>query len=223
MAKRRVDITGERYGRLTVIKEVESNKYHRRWLCQCDCGNETVAYMNSLRNGNTQSCGCLQKERAHEANISNLAGRKFGKLTVLEIDQTKKNNRVYWKCHCDCGNSVSVATHRLVNEETNSCGCLRVEQGKSVQIYNQTQLTYEGVFTPLLRSKIRTDNQTGVKGVYPVQRKNGIKYAARIGIKKKEIYLGTYDTIEEAAMARKRGEQFYHEPYLPEQNGVSED
>lgn len=58
---------GERFGRLTVIREVEPkiygpNGYVRYFLCKCDCGNESVVSIHNLRNGVTRSCGCLRKE-----------------------------------------------------------------------------------------------------------------------------------------------------------------
>ena len=57
------DITGQRFGRLTVIENVGRDK-HRQviWRCKCDCGKETIIRGYSLRSGNTQSCGCLQDE-----------------------------------------------------------------------------------------------------------------------------------------------------------------
>ena len=58
-----VDITGKRFGRLTVISRSGSNKRgNAKWLCKCDCGNHTTVLGNKLRSGHTQSCGCLHKE-----------------------------------------------------------------------------------------------------------------------------------------------------------------
>lgn len=60
-----IDLTGKRFGRLVVIKWVGKDKWrHRRWLCKCDCKNknEIIVTGGNLRNGNTKSCGCLQKE-----------------------------------------------------------------------------------------------------------------------------------------------------------------
>jgi len=55
-----IDLVGNRYGRLTVIKRHGSNKYGQtRWLCLCDCGNEKVVVSGNLRSGITKSCGCL--------------------------------------------------------------------------------------------------------------------------------------------------------------------
>lgn len=66
---KKIDITGERYGRLTVLKLEPSKKYLSMWRCRCDCGNEITAYLGNLRRGTTQSCGCLQRERTSKANI----------------------------------------------------------------------------------------------------------------------------------------------------------
>lgn len=54
----------------------------------------------------------------------NLAGKKFNKLTVLEIAY-KKDNRVYWKCLCECGNTAVVVSSSITRGRTKSCGCLR--------------------------------------------------------------------------------------------------
>jgi len=51
--------TGNRYGRLIAIKEVEDKK----WLCKCDCGNVKSIASASLRSGATRSCGCLRREK----------------------------------------------------------------------------------------------------------------------------------------------------------------
>lgn len=57
-----VDLTGMKYGRLTVLRQGE--RFHNKitWECQCDCGNKTVVLSNSLRTGNTKSCGCLSRK-----------------------------------------------------------------------------------------------------------------------------------------------------------------
>jgi hypothetical protein len=54
---------GSRFGRL-VVKERTKNKgeHEATWLCVCDCGKELVLSGSNLRSGNTQSCGCLQRE-----------------------------------------------------------------------------------------------------------------------------------------------------------------
>lgn len=61
------DLIGQRFERLTVIGQAEphiSSKGTRRtrWICTCDCGNETIAYGSNLQKGLKKSCGCLEKE-----------------------------------------------------------------------------------------------------------------------------------------------------------------
>lgn len=57
-----IDLTGQRFGRLVVIKKVESHCTNAKWLCKCDCGNETTALGTTLRRGETKSCGCIRAE-----------------------------------------------------------------------------------------------------------------------------------------------------------------
>lgn len=65
------DLTGRRFGRLTVIKDDIVEQGHRKWLCKCDCGNETIVLGISLLSGKTQSCGCIVGSIG-EQNIVNL-------------------------------------------------------------------------------------------------------------------------------------------------------
>lgn len=58
-----IDLTGQRFGRLIVIKKHGINNHRQvQWLCQCDCGNLTTPLGMCLRNKSTQSCGCLSKQ-----------------------------------------------------------------------------------------------------------------------------------------------------------------
>lgn len=56
------DLTGQRFGRLTVLEFVPNDKSNSYWKCKCDCGNETLVAGEKLTRNHTQSCGCLQKE-----------------------------------------------------------------------------------------------------------------------------------------------------------------
>lgn len=72
VAKNRIDLTGQRFGRLTVIRyshrlRTKSGDCYSMWLAVCDCGTEKAYRGTSLRVGNTTSCGCLTRERSAEA------------------------------------------------------------------------------------------------------------------------------------------------------------
>lgn len=65
----KIDLTGRKFGRLTVIEEAGRDKFGAvLWRCRCDCGNESIVLSNSLRRGNTLSCGCLNRERTVETH-----------------------------------------------------------------------------------------------------------------------------------------------------------
>ena len=68
-SRKQNDLTGQRFGRLVVIsynEEVSKKKKGSHWNCKCDCGNVTVVWGGSLRKGNTNSCGCYNKEKTKE-------------------------------------------------------------------------------------------------------------------------------------------------------------
>lgn len=62
------DLSGRRFGRLTVLRESDpsmpmpSGKRDRRWLCLCDCGKQTIVRQENLTAGRTMSCGCYASE-----------------------------------------------------------------------------------------------------------------------------------------------------------------
>lgn len=57
--RNKVDLTGQRYGRLTALYPAENIGARTAWLCRCDCGKEVVVPTNRLRCGHTKSCGCI--------------------------------------------------------------------------------------------------------------------------------------------------------------------
>lgn len=77
------DLTGQRFGRLTVICRAESyvtksgNK-PTRWKCKCDCGKVTTAMAANLKRGRTQSCGCYLKESIKETKNHYVKHGGFG-------------------------------------------------------------------------------------------------------------------------------------------------
>lgn len=58
-----IDLTGQRFGKLTVLRKAENLKERVAWLCRCDCGNEKVIIAKLLRNGRKKNCGCVKPKR----------------------------------------------------------------------------------------------------------------------------------------------------------------
>lgn len=111
---KRIDMTGQRFGMLTVLRPSDQKKSY--WVCQCDCGAIKECHPSNLRSGNTRSCGCSTKIR------TDLTGERFGKLTVLQESAQQEG---MWLCQCDCGKITEVSTNNLRRGHTKSCGCIR--------------------------------------------------------------------------------------------------
>ena len=124
---KRIDLTGQRFGRLTVIslnEEVSKQKKKSHWNCKCDCGNEIVVCSGSLKSGATTDCGCSRKKE--------LIGQRFVRLTVINYNEevSKQKKGSYWDCKCDCGNEVIVHGSSLRSGHTKSCGCYNRDKAK---------------------------------------------------------------------------------------------
>lgn len=62
-------LIGQKFGKLTVVKRVENNKHgHVCYLCQCDCGGQTIVERMKLKNGTTSSCGCIKSKGEEKIN-----------------------------------------------------------------------------------------------------------------------------------------------------------
>lgn len=121
---KRIDLTGEKFGRLTVIKYVGPGKNGAQWECECECGSPKTVGSYALRSGNTQSCGCLHREYLQERKSpdTDFTGKKIGKITVIELDRVE-NGVHYWACKCECGDEIELRGVNLERGLTKSCGC----------------------------------------------------------------------------------------------------
>lgn len=129
MGRKLIDLTGQKFGRWTVIKRVQNKGKQPYWLCQCNCENHTLKEVKgaSLRNGQSKSCGCLQKQHLQ----NDLTNQRFGKLIAIQPTSERSGTQVVWKCKCDCGNITYVGAGNLKNGHTLSCGCLRKENNNT--------------------------------------------------------------------------------------------
>ncbi|MEK5645911.1 MULTISPECIES: hypothetical protein [Paenibacillus] len=110
--KKQVDIVGQRFGKVEVIKETGTGRnYDRMFLCRCDCGTEKTCSMNDLRRGSIQSCGCSNDDRLKLMQQKNESSRVNGvvphhlkrKITHnkstgvkgVSAEYTKKGTKIY--------------------------------------------------------------------------------------------------------------------------------
>lgn len=148
-------IIGKTFGRLTVLDfDIDKTNQTKRtyYICQCSCPNKTITSvrLDGLldKNNPILSCGCLQREAASrqgKLNRTDYTGQRFGKITVIKIDEekTKEKKVPYWLCKCDCGTEISVLASSL-RRGIKSCGCLQSKNEFIIkQILERLHLSFE--------------------------------------------------------------------------------
>lgn len=208
---RELDLTGQRFGKLTVLCRTEKRMDQGSvvWCCQCECGNTAEVSASRLVRGKVRSCGCLS-----DPPPKDYIGKVFGRLTVTGYAGKKRKTTersavtvTYWRCRCTCGKEIVAAQPELQNGDTQSCVCrqkdhareaLKLVDGTSVAILERNQ-------------KMRSSNTSGCTGVSRDQRTG--TWMAYINFKKKRYWLGRYKDKNDAIKARKAAEEM-HEDFL---------
>ena len=142
------DLTGLRFGKLTVIERDEdyiypNGKHAPKWKCICDCGKEHSVRSNYLKYREQPCCPECAKEKLSSKRMEDLSGKKFGRWTVIERDDNRRD-KVFWKVRCECGTESSVEAHSLKSGNSKSCGCYASEViSKTKSKYNKYDLSGE--------------------------------------------------------------------------------
>lgn len=121
------DLTGRRYGLLTVLHRAENRGRQTFWACKCDCGGYIETRGADLKRGSVKSCGCLRKKVSRTNTFVDITGKKFGRLTAIECVGSVKN-RALWLFECECGRFVVVNGKDVRTGNTKSCGCLKDDE-----------------------------------------------------------------------------------------------
>jgi len=176
---RLIDLTGEVFGRLTVIRyQGKNEKGIHTWVCRCECGNVVVARGDVLRYGKTRSCGCLAHETYAASGrkskgrpsprLIDLTGQNFGFLTVIERGENSRTGQTRWRCRCICGRETLVLTSSLRRKQTISCGCMGLLHATQAKIkhgdapFRRTK----GLYTTWAAMKRRCNNPNSTQYKY---------------------------------------------------------
>ena len=149
MRGRLIDLTGQIFGRLTVIQQGGFDKYRNAlWLCKCTCGTEKIIVGTSLRSGNTNSCGCLRDEITRDrvkltpglANMRRIFGdyKRIAKRRGHTFDLTEKQFAELIKkdCHYCGAKPNNVAKQKKCNGTYIYNGLDRIDNTKGYTLDN---------------------------------------------------------------------------------------
>lgn len=169
-----IDLEGQTFGRLTVVKQGDyyispKGAKVKRWVCECECGNTVQVNTTQLRNGNTKSCGCYQKEIATQnhmvhgmykkriyniytsmiqrcENSNNVDYHNYGGRGIQVCDEWKNNFEAFYDWAMLHGYSSGLTIDRIdVNGNYEPLNCQWVtykEQGNNRR--NNHLITYNG-------------------------------------------------------------------------------
>lgn len=170
MGRHVIDLTGRKFGRLTVIERGQTSKAGMpRWICQCECGNIRLVQGEQLRGGRSQSCGCYAREQTSKRarihgqrntalynvwdamkqrcmNPKSKAWKYYGGRGVSICEEWQHNFETFNKWANDNGYQKGLTIDRIdVNGDYEPSNCRWVtmrEQGKNKRC--NVSLTYKG-------------------------------------------------------------------------------
>lgn len=206
-----IDITGQKFGKLTVFKRVENDKNLRAvWECKCDCGKVTTVSGKNIRSGNTKSCGCLSSrntigkrtykhgmshKRLHNIrslmimrchNSGNPNYINYGKRGIYVCDEWRNSFVSFMNWSNDNGYSENLVIDRIDNDGPYSPdNCRWVTNAENVAAG---------------RKRKPNTNKTGYTGVHYCNTNE--KYYAQLGKSGKRYRSIGFDTSSEAYIAR---------------------
>lgn len=151
-----------------------------------------------------------------------LIGQRFGRLVVVDEGEII-DYRKYWNCICDCGNKRIVRGGHLKDGSSKSCGCLvsevnrkkiqkTIDSGGYTDFIKKDTIEMGTRLTAISEGKIRSDNTSGVRGVYWSKKRKS--WNARLMLKGEYVFDEFFKNKDDAIKARKEAEEKYFKPIL---------
>lgn len=233
------DLVGQKFGRLTVrekgpIKIQKNGQKLLTWICDCECGNETIATQRALLIGNKQSCGCLLLEFLRNKRKNN----KYDLSGDFGIGYTEKNEKFYFdledydrinKIHWgknqsgyfygkDTVTHKLVLLHRYIMQAPSNLVVDHIGGSETLFDNRKANLRLVARSQNSKNHKLYGHNKSGVTGVYWVTQAQ--KWEAVVTVEGRKVRLGQYKNKEDAIKARKEGERRYYKEYSYDQSQI---
>lgn len=210
------------------------------WVCQCDCKDKTIVNVrgDSLRSGKIKSCGCLQKEIVSKISKGNKHSKKYntydlsgeygigytlkGEEFYFDLEDYDKIKDYCWRIEpkgyvvCDSceGTHSTLYFQRAIFSNLPDHTLIQIDHIKGKNTRNDNRKSNLRVCTAsqnCMNKGLRTDNTSGVTGVYWYKPQN--KWVVKICVNQKDIHIGYFDNFEDAVKARKEAEEKYFGEY----------
>ena len=208
-----INMVGLKLWRFTVIERAEnSSGGQARWKCLCDCGTVKIISGTNLRSKRTQSCGCLQRERAADTQF------KHGSKGTSEYNIWKGiKKRCYNKKHrsySDYGGRGITVDERWKENFSAFIDDMgkRPSDNHSIERkdvngdYEPSNCIWATPTEQARNKRLRPSNISGHIGVTPL---SGGRWQVSIGVNGKSKYIGCYKVLDEAIEARRIAEIKY--------------
>ena len=227
-----INLTGQRFGKLTVIKRAEeyvSPKGQRgiQWLCECDCEdkNQIIVRGSNLKSGLTNSCGCYKIEKQKQYNEYDLKSHNYGigylddgTEFYFDLEDYNKIKDIKWKkdkdgyivsnyIDKDSGKTKQYKMHRLITDCPDDLIPDHVYGENTRNDNRKSNLRICTEQENHINRKISTNNTSGVTGVHWYNKTQ--RWRAVIYYHNKKIHLGSFENFEDAVLARKNAEKEY--------------
>lgn len=141
MNKPSEDLSGLRYSNIEILKYAGNGSWE--YVCLL-CNEKNTIKTGDLNKGikRKSNMGCPKCSRKNR-EFEKLNNKKFGRLTVLDLDPIRKKGVIYWRCICECGNIIEARGSHLKDGGIRSCGCiLRDKDGNAYEFLEDHVIGY---------------------------------------------------------------------------------
>lgn len=214
---KKLDITGERYGKLVALRFSGKDGRATLWEFECDCGNNSIKRLADVRHGKIKSCGCLHQETLIKRNT------KHGKTGTRTYGIWKDMRRRCLSPTRPRFKDYGARGIKICQRWLDSYDNFLEDMGEAPQNYTLERIDNDGDYSPnnckwatyleqCHNQRARKTNTSGYRGVYKAT--NGKRWIACINHLGKTLLQKSYKTLEEAVIARN---EFIVQNNLPHQ------